>query len=96
MAKKADILNVVEGLAQKIIEAISQETDDQREGVEMLTNIKLKGEGIIEQITVMRRYRELKNKPIYIFDSERDVFEEATKGQKIKIARHFLRKEGKI
>lgn len=93
---RTDILGDTVRHAEAIIKMIEEETDDQQEGQQMLYSIKASAKGIIEKVQIMKRYREIRSKSIYVYYPEDDVYQEANRNQKIKIARRLLINEGKI
>lgn len=93
---RTDILGNIESLAGEIVKLVASETDDQQEGIQMLSSIRFSAQGIIEKVNIMRKYREIKNRVIYLYYPQDDVYQQADRNQKIKIARRLLMKEGKL
>lgn len=94
-----DILGEIDGLLERIENLISTELTNTREdqdGISALTTIRRSAQASRNTVQVMRKYRELRNRAIYLYYPEDDEYVEARKETRMKIARRLLLKEGLI
>ena len=89
MGRQADVLDIVERNVKPCIEALNQRLEDPDEN-SALFQIRVTLESAISRVEILREYRKLRSKAIFLWDSVNDEFKEATKGQRMKIARNLL------
>lgn len=94
MSTKTDILDVIERNTKATIEAIQSTIrgDDESDN-QTLKSIQLSLERVISTVGVLRKYRKLRTRAIYLWDTAKDEFTEATRSQRMKIARNLLYQE---
>lgn len=90
-----DVLSVVESNTLDSVEILKNTTKDS----DMNKNVILKSilsrlEIILDEIALLRQYRTLSSKTIFIYDTRTSELRESTKSEKIKICRNMLKSAG--
>lgn len=94
-----DILGEIDGYLERIINIVGLELKDTKEdqdGVSALTTIRRSAEASRNTVQIMRKYRTLRNRAIFLYYPDTDEFVEAKKQTRMKIARRLLIQEGLI
>lgn len=94
-----DILGEIDGLLERIENVISVElanSNEDPDGISALTTIRRSAQASRNTVRVMRKYRELRRRAIYLYYPEDDEYVEAKKATRMKIARRLLIQEGII
>jgi len=96
---KRDIIGEIDGYLERIINIVNVELQDTKEdsdGVSALTTIRRSAEASRNTVKIIRKYRELRSRAIFLYYPEDDEFVEAKKSTRMKIARRLLIQEGLI